>query len=338
MYDIHLLNSIPILEVAKALGIKVNRNKKALCFNHKENVPSLSFETKINIFKCFGCGIKGNVIKLVQEYNEMSFPAACNWISSNFSYHPFFTQSDTSISIINKNYCKPYNYKSDKIASHYVPDSEVYSWLLAHSNGLSQKGKKYLNDKRKFSSDLIEKLKIFDIMDPKTTIYSMIKVFGFDRVVKCGLYTKYPIWNKYVIVFPFFDIAGNIIYFQGRYLPRGFRNLNDVPTVPWNLQIFKKLNNHDSIYICEGITDTIAALELHLNAIGILGVDNFKEEYINYFKFLKVYVISDNDEAGDRMFCSLRNTFNKYHKKIDRVIIDKKFNDLDEYRLSILGE
>jgi len=74
-----------IIDIALRLGLKV-RSNKSRCF-HPENhangdrTPSLSFSPSRGIFKCFGCGIGGDVFNLVQQAKECSFPEAYYFIT-----------------------------------------------------------------------------------------------------------------------------------------------------------------------------------------------------------------------------------------------------------------
>ena len=77
------LNSLPIEEVADKLGIEVKKHK-ALCFNHEDHNPSISFSISKNIYKCWVCNVGGNPIKLVREKEKCSFQEACLWLSENF--------------------------------------------------------------------------------------------------------------------------------------------------------------------------------------------------------------------------------------------------------------
>ena len=63
-----------ILQVCDVLGIKLNRNHKAICpfDDHKEKTASFSISSSKNIFKCFGCGKKGDSITLVQKLLNIS--------------------------------------------------------------------------------------------------------------------------------------------------------------------------------------------------------------------------------------------------------------------------
>lgn len=53
---------LDIKEVAKSYGLQIGRAGKALCPFHSEKTPSLSF--KGQGFKCFGCGVGGDVFRL----------------------------------------------------------------------------------------------------------------------------------------------------------------------------------------------------------------------------------------------------------------------------------
>ena len=59
---IETAKAFPIVELAKSLGIEVGRDNKALCPFHIEKTPSLSFDKRTNLFKCFGCVESGDTI------------------------------------------------------------------------------------------------------------------------------------------------------------------------------------------------------------------------------------------------------------------------------------
>src|SRR5207244_632206 len=49
---------------------------KALCPFHQERTPSFSVNAQRQIFKCFGCGAGGSVIRFVMSYENLDFVAA----------------------------------------------------------------------------------------------------------------------------------------------------------------------------------------------------------------------------------------------------------------------
>ncbi len=55
---------------------KAGANYKGLCPFHDENTPSFFVHPGKRIFKCFGCGVGGNVISFLMEIEGLSFPAA----------------------------------------------------------------------------------------------------------------------------------------------------------------------------------------------------------------------------------------------------------------------
>jgi len=62
-------SKIKITDVAKKYGLKVKKNK-ALCPFHADGTPSLSFSDEKNVFNCFGCGAKGDIIEFVRRMEE----------------------------------------------------------------------------------------------------------------------------------------------------------------------------------------------------------------------------------------------------------------------------
>jgi hypothetical protein len=74
-----------IIDIALKLGLEV-RGNKCRCF-HPENhsngdrTPSLSFLPSRGVYKCFGCGIGGDIFALVQQVKGCKFPEAYCFIT-----------------------------------------------------------------------------------------------------------------------------------------------------------------------------------------------------------------------------------------------------------------
>ncbi|MBQ3420181.1 MAG: DUF3854 domain-containing protein [Romboutsia sp.] len=62
---------IELIKVLNYLGISVNSYKKAICPFHSDTRPSLSIWEENNIFKCFVCKEKGDVITFWNKYNHI---------------------------------------------------------------------------------------------------------------------------------------------------------------------------------------------------------------------------------------------------------------------------
>ncbi len=86
---IQKLRELSILEVADKLGFQLkgldDEGRRALCPYHDDKHPSLHFSKKKSIFKCFVCGAKGDLFKLVMDDRNCTFPEACEWLVKEFN-------------------------------------------------------------------------------------------------------------------------------------------------------------------------------------------------------------------------------------------------------------
>ena len=72
-------SNISFLSLLKSYNIRVRRKGDAVlccCPFHPDTNASFSIDTMKNLFHCFGCGAKGNVIQFVQEYEKLDFRKA----------------------------------------------------------------------------------------------------------------------------------------------------------------------------------------------------------------------------------------------------------------------
>src|SRR6188768_2052648 len=61
---------------------KAGRNWKGLCPFHGEKTPSFNVHGDKGFFKCYGCGVGGDVIKFVELYDKVTFPEAVRQLAS----------------------------------------------------------------------------------------------------------------------------------------------------------------------------------------------------------------------------------------------------------------
>ena len=85
---INKLRELSILDVADKLGFKLkglgDEGRRALCPYHDDKHPSLHFSKKKGIFKCFVCGAKGDLFKLIMDARNCTFVEACQWLINEF--------------------------------------------------------------------------------------------------------------------------------------------------------------------------------------------------------------------------------------------------------------
>jgi len=82
--QIEQAKQIPILDVFTSLydGTirKIGKNYVCICPFHEEQHPSFYIYSDTNRFYCFGCGKSGDVITLVMELLNLSFPKAVDYL------------------------------------------------------------------------------------------------------------------------------------------------------------------------------------------------------------------------------------------------------------------
>ena len=77
---------VDIVDVAKALGIPLSKNNTCCCPFHNEKTPSFSVSSKKQIYHCFGCGVSGDSISLVQKYLKLDKPLdALSFLNDTFN-------------------------------------------------------------------------------------------------------------------------------------------------------------------------------------------------------------------------------------------------------------
>ena len=86
---IQKLRDLSILDVADKLGFNLkglgDEGRRAICPYHDDKHPSLHFSKKKGIFKCFVCGAKGDLFKLVMDDRNCTFVEACDWLIKEFN-------------------------------------------------------------------------------------------------------------------------------------------------------------------------------------------------------------------------------------------------------------
>lgn len=335
MYDLDSIRKIPVLEVAKRLGIKILGGNKAYCFGgHDKLTPSLSFSASKNIWKCFGCERKGNVIGLVEQYNKCDFLSAVDWLSNNFNLR--ITNTDKRKTFMKARrepqVCNSLVYKKTKTTilseMRYEPDPEIYNWLLKNINPIKNSiGQEYLKN-HGISDKTVEIFGIREIIDPQKTFNEMKRIWGAERIFHCGLINRknnFPdsfIWKSYTLIFPFF-INSSVFYLQGRQFRREpkFLNPTGISKQIYNVNRIDTLSPGSVIHICEGIPDTLAMEEYGFPAVGILGASSFKKEWVDLFINLDVVLMPDGDKGGQTFFKIITKEFNERGKTLRTVII-----------------
>ena len=80
LHDLDTLKAqVDLAELMRGAGIELKpegQNLKARCPWHDDKTPSLVFNPKKQLYNCFGCGAKGDVLDFLQRSENLSFGAA----------------------------------------------------------------------------------------------------------------------------------------------------------------------------------------------------------------------------------------------------------------------
>lgn len=175
----------------------------------------------------------------------------------------------------------------------------------------------------------------------------MIEAFGVDSLNAYGLMTRDKTkgtphelrFKKHRLLFPFWITAGGKrypIYLQGRDINAGkdfrFDNLAGGVPCPYNFDaVLKARHEGKPVFICEGATDTLTLAQAGFHAVGIVGTQGFKAEWVKHFDGLEVFLATDPDEPGQEAAKKIARTFVDQGRFSPKVIQLPEGQDINDY-------
>ncbi len=327
------LNNIPIQTVASLLGINLPKTGSAKCPFHDDKNPSFEIKKSGTYWQCYGCGRKGGSIDFVKEHQNISFLDAKNWLNGRMS----------GASLPIKKRSNPAKITELEKTIEAAPDIEVYEHFLTLCP-LLETGKKYLAS-RAITKTTIENFRVGQLSNPTAVLADLLKKFRFERIKKAGLLTKKStiekprlIFSKDSLIFPFIK-NDQVIYIQSRILRKEYDNqakwlgLNGIKKPLYNADAATATDEYEYFAICEGVMDTISAIELGYGAIGILGATTaLGDDQIKSLQGKEVDILLDWDEAGEKASQNLQRISNQHGIiSIRKSRPSPAANDLNEY-------
>lgn len=281
---------------------KTGRNFSGLCPFHGEKTPSFSVNPSLGIYKCFGCGVHGDVIKFVQEIEHIEFPQAIEKLADELGI-TLQKSEDPSTKLVAR------QRESHKIVA------ELYHYILMN---LPQ-GKDalhYVLNKRKLTRETVIANKIGYAPHDKQLIqnYLLKKGFSASEIKEAGFVNERG-YDKYTdrLMFPIFDTAGHVVGFSGRVInPEDIRPkyLNSAESVLFKKRflLFGLLGAKESIakkdlaILCEGQLDAITSQQVGVeNIVAPLGTGLTDTQLSLLSRYSKnIAFCFDNDQAGQK--------------------------------------
>ena len=273
-------------------------NFKGLCPFHNEKTPSFTVNEQKQIFNCFGCGEKGDVIQFIQRFNNMEFMEACEKLAEEYNIE--IPQHGTRKKVDMSHY-----YEINAMAARFF-----FNNLTKQSNP----GYTYIR-KRGISDETIKHFGLGYSLDSWNALHIHLQSKGIkdEDMLKLGLITqgKKGVYDKFRgrLMFPIFNPQGRVIGFGGRALgdemPKYLNSSeSDVFLKKNNLYALnftkKNINDENQVLMVEGYMDVISLYQSGIrNVVASLGTALTDNQCQLITRYTKNVVLSyDSDAAG----------------------------------------
>ncbi len=207
---------------------KLGGNFTGLCPFHNEKTPSFMVSETKQIFTCFGCGAKGDVIEFIKRYHNLEFSEAIEKLAGEYHIEIKHTASKDG-------------YKKELLEINREAAAFFYRAFKIKGNPALS----YM-ERRGIDEETLRKFGIGYADEQWSSLYDYFQEKGTDpkRLVELGLVTlskgKYYDRFRSRVIFPIINTRGMVVGFGGRALSDqdNPKYLNS-PETP----IFQKKNN-----------------------------------------------------------------------------------------------
>ena len=291
----NLKNHLDVVDViSQFLELKkTGANFKACCPFHGETTPSFVVSPAKQIYHCFGCGVGGDSIKFVMEYEKLSYPETLEKLASMYNF--------------NLDYENTTEKKQDTKVIEEV--NKFYQKLFVNNETV----KEYIK-KRGISEFSIEKFEIgYAPISADTINFLKSNHYNLTDAIDLGIIDTGTngLYSRFIerITFPIYSISGKLVGFGGRTITgHSAKYVNSPQTKLFNKSkllygyhlakehIYKK----NQIIVCEGYLDVIMLHQAGFNtAVATLGTA-LTAEHLPLLRRgePKVLLAYDGDKAG----------------------------------------
>lgn len=275
-------------------------NYIGLCPFHSEKTPSFSVSPSKSIFKCFGCGVGGDVITFVMKRENLSFPEAVEFLADKYNVRLEVYKDENKEAREKRNRLYEINREA---GLHFLKNYEA-----------SQKTQLYLKN-RMLSDKTIRSYGIGYSKDSWTDLYDHLTKMGYreDELLELNLISKSKNGN-YIdrfrdrVMFPIINRNNRIIGFGARAFgdakPK-YLNSRETPIFHkgsnvFNINIISRESTRERIILVEGYMDVISLYNSGINySVASLGTSLTIDQANIIKKMAKdIYICYDSDSAG----------------------------------------
>ncbi|MCG9665711.1 DNA primase [Vibrio mediterranei] len=309
-----LLARLDIVDIidARVKLKKQGKNYGACCPFHNEKTPSFSVSQEKQFYHCFGCGVHGNAIDFLMEYERLEFVEAIEELAASLGLDVPREQRNGS----SGNFSKGPTSNSEQKRSLYDLMGTIGQYYRDQLKVSSNKAAiEYLKG-RGLSGEIVQKFGIGYVPDEWDSVR---KNFGQqkatqDMLVSGGMLIENDKGNRYDrfrgrIMFPIRDRRGRVIGFGGRVLGNDTPKYLNSPETPifhkgkelYGLyEVLQAYREPPQVLVVEGYMDVVALAQYGVDySVASLGTSTTGDHLQVLFRQTSTVVCCyDGDRAG----------------------------------------
>lgn len=306
-----LLARVDIIDLidARVKLKKQGKNFGACCPFHNEKTPSFTVSQEKQFYHCFGCGVHGNAIDFIMEFDRLEFVEAIEDLAAQLGLDVPREQRGS----YNSNTPTASSSQKRSLYDLMGSISQFYrSQLKSSANNIAIN---YLKD-RGLSGEIVQKFGIGYVADEWDLVR---KNFGRDNtsqdaLVSGGMLIENDKGHRYDrfrgrVMFPIRDRRGRVIAFGGRVLGDGTPKYLNSPETPIFHKgkelygLYEVLQAHrepKQVLVVEGYMDVVALAQFGVDyAVASLGTSTTGDHVQMLFRQTSTVVCCyDGDNAG----------------------------------------
>lgn len=284
---------------------RAGRNMKANCPFHSEKSPSFFVSPDLQVFRCFGCGERGDIFTFLEKYEGLTFAEALEMLAdrAGIKLEKFQKSQDDT--------------QREKMLEILELSKEYYHFLLTkHEAG--EVGREYLQN-RKTTSESIKQFQLGYSMNSWDGLIKYLvgkKKYDIHDVEKAGMVIVGSGGRHYDrfrgrLMFPLKDHRGRVVGFSGRSLDPDAKeakyiNSPETPLYHKSKMLFGFSENYHAIreakqvVVVEGEFDVISSGQAHVHQVVAIKGSALTKEHVELLRrTVDTIILSlDADSAG----------------------------------------
>ena len=317
----------------------------ARCPFHGEKTASFSVNRNLQIYKCFGCGESGDVIKFVEKYESLTFMEALEKLAKRAN----LKMPETALSKQDKDFTS--RKQKQEVYGSICRDAAVF-YYKAYYSEKGAAAREYVKS-RGFTSDTVKKFGIGYSPDQYSLVrYLQDKQYAMEDCLACGVLQRKSANGElfdalsYRLIIPIFNMQGKVIAFGGRGITDAeinfgkYKNTSETPLFSKKNNLFalniakeqKQQAALPNIVVVEGYMDVIAMYQAGFKrAVASMGT-SLTESQAKWLSRLTdtVYICYDGDAAGQKATVRGLDILDKAGLEVKVMSVPERL-DPDEY-------